>query len=468
MRKAGRSVLIQGLIALSLSISSVEAENNWDGIWPVDGAGVTAPPGGKIVTGPRYLYSRDSRTYYITDKTNKRVKTVSMDKNGNLFRVASYTDKGEFTTFIERDPRFVDREARFKKGEVTRMEERLFKGKPHFRRKHFRDGTATEAYFKDGALISRVWVKDGDVLDYDLTEAAIKDLRSGSEVNSFLDQGKCFFIDCRSVETMRQSSDKKPMRRRKARKSVKKLPDGYCCEDAGKELGLLFQGVFYRPFGFGNNYQEAIKDGLARASGIIKSRIQSESLDYNSQSRDKQGNARAFFENIQKRIDTSQTVIYDYEVLQKIKGEAEAKIGNIMEGEYAVELSVRPGYVYDCREALKMKPVENYTDLSGCWEDEKGHSIIIRQQGINLFATHSFHNRTFTGVLEKDAVTLRYVFKDVNDYNNVPWYYADKPPLAVLRQALRLYQMVDVRLEQGEKLYFEDEAKQEKAEVMVL
>ena len=39
---------------------------------------------------------------------------------------------------------------------------------------------------------------------------------------------------------------------------------------------------------------------------------------------------------------------------------------------------------------------------------------------------------------------------------------------AVLRQALRLYQMVDVRLEQGEKLYFEDEAKQEKAEVMVL
>lgn len=39
---------------------------------------------------------------------------------------------------------------------------------------------------------------------------------------------------------------------------------------------------------------------------------------------------------------------------------------------------------------------------------------------------------------------------------------------AVLRQALRLYQMVDARLQQGEKLYFEDEAKKEKAEVMVL
>jgi len=39
---------------------------------------------------------------------------------------------------------------------------------------------------------------------------------------------------------------------------------------------------------------------------------------------------------------------------------------------------------------------------------------------------------------------------------------------AVLRQALRLYQAVDLRLERGEKLFFEDEAKKEKAEVMVL
>ena len=39
---------------------------------------------------------------------------------------------------------------------------------------------------------------------------------------------------------------------------------------------------------------------------------------------------------------------------------------------------------------------------------------------------------------------------------------------AVLRQALRLYQMVDLRIERGEKLFFEDELKKEKAEVMVL
>lgn len=39
---------------------------------------------------------------------------------------------------------------------------------------------------------------------------------------------------------------------------------------------------------------------------------------------------------------------------------------------------------------------------------------------------------------------------------------------AVLRQALRLFQMVDLRIERGEKMFFEDEAKGDKAEVMVL
>ena len=43
----------------------------------------------------------------------------------------------------------------------------------------------------------------------------------------------------------------------------------------------------------------------------------------------------------------------------------------------------------------------------------------------------------------------------------------DLSKTAVLRQALRLYQMVDARIERGEKLFFEDEAKV-KAEVMVL
>lgn len=38
----------------------------------------------------------------------------------------------------------------------------------------------------------------------------------------------------------------------------------------------------------------------------------------------------------------------------------------------------------------------------------------------------------------------------------------------VLRQALRLYQTIDARVERGEKLLFENEATKEKAELMLL
>jgi len=39
---------------------------------------------------------------------------------------------------------------------------------------------------------------------------------------------------------------------------------------------------------------------------------------------------------------------------------------------------------------------------------------------------------------------------------------------AVIRQALRLYQLIDIRLSQGEKLFFEDELQKKKSELMVL
>jgi len=39
---------------------------------------------------------------------------------------------------------------------------------------------------------------------------------------------------------------------------------------------------------------------------------------------------------------------------------------------------------------------------------------------------------------------------------------------AIIRQALRLYQMVDMRLDRGEKLFFENETEKEKAELMML
>lgn len=44
----------------------------------------------------------------------------------------------------------------------------------------------------------------------------------------------------------------------------------------------------------------------------------------------------------------------------------------------------------------------------------------------------------------------------------------DLSKTALLRQALRLYQLVETRVEKGDKLFFEDEATKEKAEVMML
>lgn len=39
---------------------------------------------------------------------------------------------------------------------------------------------------------------------------------------------------------------------------------------------------------------------------------------------------------------------------------------------------------------------------------------------------------------------------------------------ALLRQALRMYQVIEARLENGNKLFFENQATKEKAEVMML
>lgn len=44
----------------------------------------------------------------------------------------------------------------------------------------------------------------------------------------------------------------------------------------------------------------------------------------------------------------------------------------------------------------------------------------------------------------------------------------DLSKTALIRQALRLYQMVEGRLAAGEKLFFEDEKAQKKAELLVL
>ena len=44
----------------------------------------------------------------------------------------------------------------------------------------------------------------------------------------------------------------------------------------------------------------------------------------------------------------------------------------------------------------------------------------------------------------------------------------DLSKTALLRQALRIYQVIEARLETGDKLFFEDEKTKQKAEVMLL
>lgn len=44
----------------------------------------------------------------------------------------------------------------------------------------------------------------------------------------------------------------------------------------------------------------------------------------------------------------------------------------------------------------------------------------------------------------------------------------DMSKTAVIRQALRLYQMVDSRVREGNKLFFENDISKEKAELMIL
>lgn len=44
----------------------------------------------------------------------------------------------------------------------------------------------------------------------------------------------------------------------------------------------------------------------------------------------------------------------------------------------------------------------------------------------------------------------------------------DLSKTALMRQALRLYQLVETRLERGDKLFFEDDKAKTKAEVMML
>lgn len=72
-----------------------------------------------------------------------------------------------------------------------------------------------------------------------------------------------------------------------------------------------------------------------------------------------------------------------------------------------------------------------------------------------------------TNMNDKKTMTLNLMPAEMDALDEIA-RKKDLTKTAVIRQALRLFQMIDARLAQGEKLFFEDELQKKKSELMVL
>jgi hypothetical protein len=90
-----------------------------------------------------------------------------------------------------------------------------------------------------------------------------------------------------------------------------------------------------------------------------------------------------------------------------------------------------------------------------------------------MFSIEKSHGLVYIGLSEENEMTLRKTMTlnltdaemDVLERLSAQ---KDLTKTGVLRQALRLYQLVEARLVRGEKLYFENDATKEKAELMLV
>jgi predicted transcriptional regulator len=70
-------------------------------------------------------------------------------------------------------------------------------------------------------------------------------------------------------------------------------------------------------------------------------------------------------------------------------------------------------------------------------------------------------------ILERRTMTLNLTDREMEALDELAGR-KDLSKTQVVRQAIRLYQAVESRLENGEKLYFEDKDKSSKSELMML
>jgi hypothetical protein len=68
---------------------------------------------------------------------------------------------------------------------------------------------------------------------------------------------------------------------------------------------------------------------------------------------------------------------------------------------------------------------------------------------------------------EKRTMTLNLNDDEMNALDALSTRY-DMSKTAIIRKALRMYQMIDSRLQRGEKLFVEDEVEKKKSELLVL
>jgi len=68
---------------------------------------------------------------------------------------------------------------------------------------------------------------------------------------------------------------------------------------------------------------------------------------------------------------------------------------------------------------------------------------------------------------EKRTMTLNLTDEEMKALDALSSRY-DMSKTAIIRKALRMYQVIDTRLQKGEKLFMEDEVEKKKSELLVL
>jgi predicted DNA-binding protein YlxM (UPF0122 family) len=68
---------------------------------------------------------------------------------------------------------------------------------------------------------------------------------------------------------------------------------------------------------------------------------------------------------------------------------------------------------------------------------------------------------------DKRTMTLNLTYEEMLALDELSTRY-DMSKTAIVRKALRMYQVIDARLQRGEKLFMEDEVEKKKSELVVL